>query len=385
MESRPCPYCNSQIGEYAIKCPNCNSKLKTICKKCKKIVYTNWADCPNCGGKIYYETIYSSLKDNEPQERKTQIYSEFTPNLDSIEYEGQKIHSDFYPEERKTQIYSNCPLPTSIHGFKIRNENNAYILSDNYDYEKKTNSKILFISLLCILFIFTIALIIIGTTLKLGQYYNEGVILYNQGEYDEAISCFERALEIDPTHQDAKKYSSYAWFNKGVFLYQKKYYYEAIACFDKAIEINPNYLIALNNKGWALNGLERYSEAIACFDKAININPNYKEAWYRKGIVFYNEYEYYKALTCFDKAIKIDPRYADALYYKGVVFFKIDDYDSSIKFLESALVMDPNNDWAKKYLSYAWWNKGVELKNVGRYYEAQKCFDNARQLNPYFK
>ena len=45
--------------------------------------------------------------------------------------------------------------------------------------------------------------------------------------------------------------------NKGLALYTMGRYHEAISCFDKAIEIKPNYLEALNNKGLAIERLKK--------------------------------------------------------------------------------------------------------------------------------
>ena len=55
-------------------------------------------------------------------------------------------------------------------------------------------------------------------------------------------------------------------------------YDEAIGCYDKALEIKPEYANAWNNKGIALGNLERSDEAIRCFDKALEIDPEHKFA-----------------------------------------------------------------------------------------------------------
>ncbi len=55
-------------------------------------------------------------------------------------------------------------------------------------------------------------------------------------------------------------------------------YDEAIRCYDTALEINPEYAYLWNGKGNALYDLGRYDEAIRCYDKALEINPEYKLA-----------------------------------------------------------------------------------------------------------
>jgi tetratricopeptide (TPR) repeat protein len=51
------------------------------------------------------------------------------------------------------------------------------------------------------------------------------------------------------------------WNKKGNTLYNLKKYDEAIKCYDKAIEINPNDAGPWEGKGNALYGLGKYKEA----------------------------------------------------------------------------------------------------------------------------
>ena len=52
-------------------------------------------------------------------------------------------------------------------------------------------------------------------------------------------------------------------------------YEEAIDCFDKALELYPNFAEAYNNKDLALAKLGMNNEAIVCYEMAIQYNPNF--------------------------------------------------------------------------------------------------------------
>ena len=58
--------------------------------------------------------------------------------------------------------------------------------------------------------------------------------------------------------------------NKGSALLQLKKFEEALRCYDKALEIYPNATI-WNSKGSLLYQLGMYSEAIRCYNKASEI------------------------------------------------------------------------------------------------------------------
>ncbi len=61
-------------------------------------------------------------------------------------------------------------------------------------------------------------------------YYNKGNDLFQKGNYEEAIKCFNNEIEINPDIYEA-------WYNKGVILQKLGKNEEAIKCYDKAIEI----------------------------------------------------------------------------------------------------------------------------------------------------
>ena len=77
--------------------------------------------------------------------------------------------------------------------------------------------------------------------------------------------------ELDPKNANA-------WYNKGNALRELGRYEEALRCFDKALEIDPKHVLAWNNKGIALHNLGRYEEALRCFDKALEIDPKHERA-----------------------------------------------------------------------------------------------------------
>ena len=79
---------------------------------------------------------------------------------------------------------------------------------------------------------------------------NYGNSYYEQGEYQEAITWFDKALEIDPNYV-------FALHNKGLALIQLGQYEEAITSLDKALAIEPSNVNVLNDKDFALDKLRK--------------------------------------------------------------------------------------------------------------------------------
>ncbi|AVB77074.1 tetratricopeptide repeat protein [Methanococcus maripaludis] len=62
------------------------------------------------------------------------------------------------------------------------------------------------------------------------EYYLEGVLQYDAGNYTESIDLFEKAIQLDP---EESKY----WLMKGKALYNLERYEEAVDCYNYVINV----------------------------------------------------------------------------------------------------------------------------------------------------
>ena len=67
-------------------------------------------------------------------------------------------------------------------------------------------------------------------------------------------------------------------------LFDGGYFEQAISDFSKAIELDPSEADAHYNRGLAYGELHRVGEAIADFEKAIELDANHAHAYYRRGL-----------------------------------------------------------------------------------------------------
>ena len=66
-----------------------------------------------------------------------------------------------------------------------------------------------------------------------------------------------------------------AWSNKGLAHNGNWEYEEAIKCFNIALEIDPKDIIACFNKAVALNDCGKHEEAIECYNEVLRIDPDF--------------------------------------------------------------------------------------------------------------
>lgn len=73
------------------------------------------------------------------------------------------------------------------------------------------------------------------------------------------------------------------FYNKGVELYENGQYDAAIKAFDEAIKLDPKMFVAWYNKGLALEAIGEFNESIKAYDEAIKLDPKDAIAWACKG------------------------------------------------------------------------------------------------------
>lgn len=99
------------------------------------------------------------------------------------------------------------------------------------------------------------------------ELFDIGSAYFDNSSFQEAITTWERAMQVDPT------LAANSWYNIGLAYAGMEKYTEAIDAWDKTISLAPDSPIAYDNKGTALAILGRYDEALAQYDIAIQLDP----------------------------------------------------------------------------------------------------------------
>jgi len=198
---------------------------------------------------------------------------------------------------------------------------------------------------------------------------NEGVELSKQGKTLEAISCFDKAIEINPSFE-------LPWYNKANVFFNLKKYNEALECVNKTLELNPTWPEALKLKGMILINIRKNEEALECLEKAITINPEDWSTWDNKGRALFNLKRYSEAINCFDRSLKYNRKNHEVLYLKGLSLYFLGKFDDALNWLDEALRIDP--DFVPPLLI-----KGQILLNKKDYTNALDCFDAVLKREPH--
>lgn len=207
-----------------------------------------------------------------------------------------------------------------------------------------------------------VAMLLCGATgcnqLRARDQLNKGVQAFKNAQYEEAVSHFQTAIQLDPNYADAKLYlaTAYAYqvvpnldTPENLALAQK-----ALDGFNQVLAKNPNDLTALKQIASIDRNIKKMDDAKIYERKVIALDPNDAEAYYTIGVVDW--------LTAYKNAVGILA--ADGLVDDGngnvkmtkAACQKIKDANTQIvaeglEVLQKAVDINPTYEEAMTYLN----------------------------------
>lgn len=199
-------------------------------------------------------------------------------------------------------------------------------------------------------------------------YINLGNIYLAKNETDKAIENYNNANELEPNNYEP-------FFGLGMCYKNKTEYDKAIEYYEKAISLNPACYSAFINLGNIYKLKNDLYKAIEQYKKAILFNQNDYEIYNSLGLLFFDVYELDEAAYCFEKAINIKPNYEDAYINLGNVYKVKDEPQKALNYFNMVLEMNPDN-----YNAYI--NLGNMMIYIDKTEAAVDYFLNALKTKP---
>jgi len=97
------------------------------------------------------------------------------------------------------------------------------------------------------------------------------------GKFEEALTFFDKVLEIDPNHIEAL-------IERGLTLLRMEKFPEALPYYERALELDSNNVKALVGKGVVLSKTEKVFEGISYFDKAFELKHDFPGIMFLKTL-----------------------------------------------------------------------------------------------------
>ena len=136
---------------------------------------------------------------------------------------------------------------------------------------------------------------------------NRGDAYAKLGEVTEALADLERAIKLN------EQQSFVPWNNIGRLHFKEKNYFQSITAYKNALAIKKDYLPALIGLGNAYKSVKQYTAATDAYDRALEIDSKANEAWYGKALIAESLGDYDAAKAAYEKAIAISPDWQAAI------------------------------------------------------------------------
>ena len=141
--------------------------------------------------------------------------------------------------------------------------------------------------------------------------------------YDAFIQDVSTYLLDNPN--DPKGYNERAYYYLMTGEYQK-----ALSDYNKAVELDPDYANALYNRGMIYEmHLHDNDAALKDFTAAVSSDSNMIDAYLEMGKIYTRKSMYHKAIDCYGRFIIINPKEPEAYYNRAIVYYFTKDYDKS--------------------------------------------------------
>ncbi|MFQ5456929.1 MAG: tetratricopeptide repeat protein [Myxococcota bacterium] len=165
-------------------------------------------------------------------------------------------------------------------------------------------------------------------------HYNLGVLLFEMGDLDGALTHFEQSTHTDPTRPEA-------WNNLAIVLCAKGYFDQAESMARRGITVDGQFAPAYNNLGLILDALARRDEARSAFERAVAIAYRFAEAQNNLGNSLARAGELEAARAAYDSGILANGKLAFLYFNRGLLSIRLGDYKEAVRDWERARRLDP--------------------------------------------
>jgi tetratricopeptide (TPR) repeat protein len=140
----------------------------------------------------------------------------------------------------------------------------------------------------------------------------EGAELVSEGEYASAVSVLGELLRAQPDNE-------YAYYYLGCAHYELEQFDKALKCYVKALELVPTYLGAMVHAGHTLRMLGRYQEAIRLAHEVLARMPGDSDALYLIGTASFARGDNAQAKDYLERFLHTNPELEIATEVEGML------------------------------------------------------------------
>jgi Flp pilus assembly protein TadD len=143
-----------------------------------------------------------------------------------------------------------------------------------------------------------------------------------------------------------------AWMNLGALLSEQGRSQDALACYDKAIELQPDNVVAVSNAGLLLRQMGQFAAAKITLARARALAPTDPRTRFNYAIIEDTPASRLEALETGRKCLAADPQNVVLLSNLGLCLQQVGEFDEAFALFGRAIAADPG-------FAEAWFNRAL--------------------------
>ena len=233
-----------------------------------------------------------------------------------------------------------------------------------------------------------------------GTYYRQAITLMKRRQYDKALPALEKTVALSAEYEknpefaeNAKKYLPSLYLREGNVQRSQGNYDEALSIFDKALEMQPSLYKAHQGKGLVYKETNDIGKMLEEFsvakDKAVEegdeevvdninsaINGHYR-ALIEEELMMIDpeEADYTFLLDICEEAIEANKKNGYAYWQAASAHNKMVEYDSAIEYAEKGVAVETD----PVMLSALYYELGIAYQNTVRYADACDAYNKVTE------
>jgi superkiller protein 3 len=189
---------------------------------------------------------------------------------------------------------------------------------------------------------------VLQRVLSAGEYNDLGVVYQSEALYDEAVTAFLRAIEVENDY-------IVAWTNLGNTYNLLEDYAKAITAYQHALELDPTSIEAKNNLAWTyIRQQEELETAIELVKECAEEASVYQQyCCHTLGMAYYHSGRNVQAIEQIKTAISLSPsdstELLGELYFDlGVVYLREGNHELAKAKFQQSVTIAPGSQWAER-------------------------------------
>jgi tetratricopeptide (TPR) repeat protein len=183
----------------------------------------------------------------------------------------------------------------------------------------------------------------------LNQRVQSGWQALQQGNLKQARDDFQAVIDASPVYD-------FGWYAMGQVATREGKYDEAITNFKKALELNPNKFEYHYGLAAAYRSKDDYSKAIATLNNAETVATEPQSLYYlhlERGLSYLAIRQYDRAAEDLDKAVTAQPKDKMAQQRLGMALYGLQNYPLAAEHLRKSAALDSKDYTTQLYLAKA--------------------------------